>query len=302
MSFRSWGFYIRNGFQNILRNRVMALASITAIMVALFVLGLILVIAFNLDVMVENMESKMEITIYLKDETTEEQRLTIENNIRSWEGVYEIVFVSKQEALDKWRTELGDKGKLLEGYSGENNPLPDSFLIKIQKPEYVEDIVERVRAIPAVDDINYSSRVAEFIGWFARGIRIFGALIVAILAVVAVIVISNTVRLTVYSRRKEINIMKYIGATDWFIRWPFIIEGMVLGMIGALLSTCLVVGVYKLMIDRSGYIDVKWGYLGIFKLLPMDKIMFPVLVISMMVGVCVGIMASCISIRKHLKV
>ena len=225
MSFRSWGFYIRNGFQNILRNRVMALASITAIMVALFVLGLILVIAFNLDVMVENMESKMEITIYLKDETTEEQRLTIENNIRSWEGVYEIVFVSKQEALDKWRTELGDKGKLLEGYSGENNPLPDSFLIKIQKPEYVEDIVERVRAIPAVDDINYSSRVAEFIGWFARGIRIFGALIVAILAVVAVIVISNTVRLTVYSRRKEINIMKYIGATDWFIRWPFIIEG-----------------------------------------------------------------------------
>ena len=118
MSFRSLGFYIRSGLQNILRNRVMSLASITAIMVALFVLGLVLVIAANLDVMVEGMESKMEITIYLRDGTTHSQRLIIENSIKSWEGVYDIVFVSKQEALTKWKAELGDKGRLLEGYSG----------------------------------------------------------------------------------------------------------------------------------------------------------------------------------------
>lgn len=302
MSFRSLGFYIRSGLQNILRNRVMSLSSITAIMVALFVLGLVLVIAANLDVMVEGMESKMEITIYLRDGTTHSQRLIIENSIKSWEGVYDIVFVSKQEALTKWKAELGDKGRLLEGYSGANNPLPDSFIVKIQKPEYVEAIVEQASALPAVEDINYSSQVAEFIGGFAKGIRIFGALIVTVLAVVAVVVISNTVRLTVYSRRREINIMKYIGATDWFIRWPFIIEGIVLGMIGALLSTSLVAGAYKFLIDRSGYINVKWGYLGIFELLPMNEVVFPILTISLAVGACVGITASCISVGKHLKV
>ena len=127
MSFRSWRFYIRSGFQNILRYRVMSLASITVIMVALFVLGLILVVAANLDVTVEGLESKMEITIYLRDGTTYNQRLAIEDNIKSWEGVYDIVFVSKQEALAKWRAELGDKGNLLEVYVEENNPLPDSF-------------------------------------------------------------------------------------------------------------------------------------------------------------------------------
>jgi len=280
----------------------MTLASVTAIMVALFVLGLILVVVANLDVMVEGMESRMEITIYLKDGTTYDQRIIVENNIKSWDEVYEIVFISKDEALAKWKKELGDKGKLLEGYSEENNPLPDSFIIKIQKPEYVETVVERISAMPAVEEINYSSQVAEFIGWFARGVRIFGSLIVVVLAVVAVVVISNTIRLTVYSRRKEINIMKYIGATDWFIRWPFIIEGIVLGIIGALLSTGLVAGVYKLLIDRSGYINVQWGYLGIFKLLPIGEVMLPILAISLVVGACVGVMASTISIRKHLKV
>ena len=121
MSFRSLGFYIRSGLQNILRNRVMSLASITAIMVALFVLGLVLVIAANLDVMVEGMESKMEITIYLRDGTTHSQRLIIENSIKSWEGVYDIVFVSKQEALTKWK-QSWEIREIAGGYSGANNP------------------------------------------------------------------------------------------------------------------------------------------------------------------------------------
>ena len=196
---------------------------------------------------------------------------------------------------------VGRQRRLLEGYSGANNPLPDSFIVKIQKPEYVEAIVEQASALPAVEDINYSSQVAEFIGGFAKGIRIFGALIVTVLAVVAVVVISNTVRLTVYSRRREINIMKYIGATDWFIRWPFI-EGIVLGMIGAPAINQFGSWTYKFLIDRSGYINVKWGYLGIFELLPMNEVVFPILTISLAVGACVGITASCISVGKHLKV
>ena len=124
MNFRSWRFYIRNGFQNILRNRVMTLASVTAIMVALFVLGLILVVVANLDVMVEGMESRMEITIYLKDGTTYDQRIIVENNIKSWDEVYEIVFISKDEALAKWKKELGDKGNCWKGIQEKTTHYP----------------------------------------------------------------------------------------------------------------------------------------------------------------------------------
>jgi cell division transport system permease protein len=280
----------------------MSLASITAIMVAIVVLGLILVIVVNMDVMIEGIESKMEITVYLKDDTSYNERSNIEKHIKSWDGVYDIVFVSKQEALTKWKQELGDKGSLLDGYTAENNPLPDSFLIRIEKPDFVENIVKNVKELPFVEEVNYSSHVAEFIGWLARSIRLFGAGIVAVLAVVAIIIISNTVRLTMYSRRREINIMKYIGATDWFIRWPFIIEGFILGVMGAVIATAVVAGVYKFLLDRSGYINIRWGYLGIFNLLPLNEIMFYVLGVSLLVGACVGVIASCMSIRKHLRV
>jgi cell division transport system permease protein len=302
MRLRNWRFFIRQGFQNIRRNWVMSLASIVAILVALFVLSLVLIVAMNLESMVQGIESKMEVTIYLKDDISYQERCNTETKIKSWEGVYDVVFVSKQEALAKWKQELGDKGSLLDGYAGENNPLPDSFILKIEKPEYVEGVVEEARALPAVESVNYSSQVTEFIGWITKGVRFIGTAIVIILAVVAVIIISNTIRLTVYSRRREINIMKYIGATDWFIRWPFIIEGFIIGIVGALASTALVAGVYKFFMDKSGYLSMRWGYLGIINFLPWDIMICYALEVSLLVGACVGVISSCISIGKHLKV
>jgi len=280
----------------------MSLASVTAIMVALIVLGIILVMVVNLDVMMKEMESKMEITMFLKDGVADGERYDLEKEINSWEGVYDVEFVSKHQALEEWKRQLGDKGSLLEGYTGENNPLPDSFLVKIEKPEYVNAVVEKAKAIPAVEEVNYSSKVAEFIEWLARAIRLVGMSLVAVLASVAAIIISNTVRLTVYSRRREIGIMKYIGATDWFIRWPFIIEGFILGVMGSIVSTGLVALGYKFLLDRSSYINMRWGYLGIFKLLPLNEVMLYVFQFSLLLGACVGVLASCLSIRKHLRV
>lgn len=302
MKLRNWRFFVRQGFQNIYRNWVMSLASIIAILAALFVLSLVLIVAMNLEAMVQGIESKMEVTVYLKDGTSYQERSNTETKMKSWEGVYDIVFISKQEALTNWKKELGDKGSLLDGYTGENNPLPDSFILKIEKPEYVEVIVEEAGMIPAVERVNYSSQVTEFIGWLTKGVRLFGIALVIILAVVAIIIISNTIRLTVYSRRREINIMKYIGATDWFIRWPFIIEGFIIGIVGALASTALVAGAYKFVMDKSGYLSMRWGYLGIINFLPLDVIIRYSLEVSLLVGACVGVISSCISIGKHLKV
>lgn len=302
MNLSSWRFFVVHGFQNILRNRIMSLASVTAIMITLIVLGLILIVVANLDVMVDEVESKMEVTLFLKDGLTDQQRSMLEQDIRNWQGVYDVEFVSKHEALEKWKRELGDKGSLLDGYNGENNPLPDSFLVKIEKPEYVDEVIQKAKGLYYVEEVNYSSKVVEFVEWIARSIRIAGAGLVVILAAVAAIIIGNTVRLTVYSRRREIGIMKYIGATDWFIRWPFIIEGLMLGVIGSVIATGVVALIYKFLLDRSSYMNLKWGYLGIFQLLPLSDVILYVVEVCLVVGACVGALASCLSIRRYLKV
>jgi len=283
----------------VVRNRVMTLASIGAIMAALFVLGIIMATIINLDNIVAGLESKVEVTVYLKKGTTQGDIETVYNRINSWEGIVEVEFISKEEALENWRKEMGSKSYLLDGYNEENNPLPDTFRIKVERPEYVENIVTNARKLSAVDQVRYSADVVRAIMSIAGTTRLIGLSIVVLLSVMSVIIINNTIKLTVYSRRREINIMKYIGATDWYIRWPFLIEGMVLGLFGAVLAGGAVAGLYAILLEKANDME---SILSIFGLLPMKDIMYPVLLVFALIGCLIGISASMLSIRKHLKV
>jgi len=277
----------------------MTLASIGAIMAALFVLGIIMATIINLDNIVAGLESKVEVTVYLKKGTTQGDIETVYNRINSWEGIVEVEFISKEEALENWRKEMGSKSYLLDGYNEENNPLPDTFRIKVERPEYVENIVTNARKLSAVDQVRYSADVVRAIMSIAGTTRLIGLSIVVLLSVMSVIIINNTIKLTVYSRRREINIMKYIGATDWYIRWPFLIEGMVLGLFGAVLAGGAVAGLYAILLEKANDME---SILSIFGLLPMKDIMYPVLLVFALIGCLIGISASMLSIRKHLKV
>ncbi|HPT77634.1 MAG TPA: permease-like cell division protein FtsX [Candidatus Atribacteria bacterium] len=299
MKFRTWKNIIREGMRNVVRNRVMTLASIGAIMAALFVLGIIMATIINLDNIVAGLESKVEVTVYLKKGTTQGDIETVYNRINSWEGIVEVEFISKEEALENWRKEMGSKSYLLDGYNEENNPLPDTFRIKVERPEYVENIVTNARKLSAVDQVRYSADVVRAIMSIAGTTRLIGLSIVVLLSVMSVIIINNTIKLTVYSRRREINIMKYIGATDWYIRWPFLIEGMVLGLFGAVLAGGAVAGLYAILLEKANDME---SILSIFGLLPMKDIMYPVLLVFALIGCLIGISASMLSIRKHLKV
>ncbi|HOB20463.1 MAG TPA: permease-like cell division protein FtsX, partial [Candidatus Atribacteria bacterium] len=296
---RTWKNIIREGMRNVVRNRVMTLASIGAIMAALFVLGIIMATIINLDNIVAGLESKVEVTVYLKKGTTQGDIETVYNRINSWEGIVEVEFISKEEALENWRKEMGSKSYLLDGYNEENNPLPDTFRIKVERPEYVENIVTNARKLSAVDQVRYSADVVRAIMSIAGTTRLIGLSIVVLLSVMSVIIINNTIKLTVYSRRREINIMKYIGATDWYIRWPFLIEGMVLGLFGAVLAGGAVAGLYAILLEKANDME---SILSIFGLLPMKDIMYPVLLVFALIGCLIGISASMLSIRKHLKV
>ncbi|HZK34833.1 MAG TPA: permease-like cell division protein FtsX [Bacillota bacterium] len=299
MKLRSWNNIIKDGLKNTGRNRVMTMASIGAIMAALFVLGIIVAAIINLNSVVASLESKVEITIYMKKEVTDSDIREAERQINSWDGIGEAVFISKEEALKDWQEEMGEQSYLLEGYNSLNNPLPDTFLIRVEKTEFVEDIVGRAKRLATAEEVRYSSDVVENIGGIARTVRYIGLSIVILLSVMSIIIINNTIKMSVHSRRREINIMKYIGATDWYIRWPFLIEGLVLGLIGATLAGGATAGVYTLLL-RQG--DQAGNILSIFDMLPLEDILYPILILYVLIGCMIGAIASALSMRRYLDV
>jgi cell division transport system permease protein len=299
---RTWDDMLRQGFKNVFRNRVMSLASISAITAALFVLGLVLAVVMNLNNIVSGLESKVEITVFLKQDTQYNDIQAMEQQIKAWNGISEYEYISKAEALETWRREWGDKRYLLDGYNSENNPLPDSFLIRVEKPEFVEGIVEKAKGFKAAEKVQYSKDVVDSISNIASTTRLIGIIIVILLITMAMVIIHNTIRISVYSRRREINIMKYIGATDWYIRWPFLIEGMVLGLFGALVSGGLTAGVYSLLLKRLNGSQIQNNFLSMLQLLPLKNIIYQIIGLFLLTGSIVGITASILSLRKHLRV
>jgi len=281
----------------------MSLASISAIAAALFVLGLVMVVVMNINNMISGLESQVEITVFLKADTDSADIRNMEEQIKNWEGIKEYDFISKQEALNRWKEEWGDKKYLLDGYNASNNPLPDSFHITVQKPEFVMSIVDKANALPEVEKVQYSKDVVNTITRIASTTRLLGLTLVGVLVAMAMVIIHNTVRISVYSRRREINIMKYIGATDWYIRWPFLMEGMFLGLFGAVISAGLVALMYTVLENKIGSGSfVEGNLLSIFKLLPLDAVLYPIAVLFVLVGSLVGMIASVLSMRKHLRV
>lgn len=299
MKFRSWKNVIREGVKNTGRNRVMSMASIGAIMAALFVLGVIIATIINLNNAVAELESKVEITIYMAKEASEEDIKEAKSKLNSWEGILEAKFIDKDQALEDWRKEMGDKSYLLEGYTSENNPLPDTFLIRVENPQYVEDLVNKAKTLASVEEVRYSSDVVNSISGIARAVRFVGMAIVILLSIMSIIIISNAIKMSVHSRRREINIMKYIGATNWYIRWPFLIEGLILGMIGAILAGAATAGVYSLLLKKAQEPD---NFLSIFGLLPLENIVYPILSLYIIIGCIIGALASGLSMRKYLNV
>ena len=302
MKLRTWNDMLKQGFRNVFRNRVMSLASVSATTAALFVLGLILAVIMNLNNMVAGLESKVEVTVFLKKGIQGKDVQAMEMQIEKWDGIENWKFVSRADALETWRDEWGDKKDLLEGYNAENNPLPDSFEIQVKKPEYVERVVKSVEDFHAAEKIQYSKDVVDSITSIANITRMIGMIIVVLLCVMAMVIIHNTIRISVFSRHREINIMKYIGATDWYIRWPFLVEGLTLGLLGALISGGLTAGVYNVLMSRLGDHGVQNGLFSMFRMLPLRRILPWILGLFVLVGSIVGIAASMLSLRKHLRV
>ncbi|MFU0799634.1 MAG: permease-like cell division protein FtsX [Xylanivirga thermophila] len=294
--------FVKQGIKNAYANGTMSAASIVAIIAALSVLGMVMVAVLNLNYMVDGLESKVEVSVFLQDDVTYGDVITLKDDIKAWQGVTDVEFISKEQALKKWKEEWEDKKYLLEGYSGDNNPLPPSLNIRIAKPEYAEEVVKKAEGLEKSVKVRYSKAAVDAIEKLSGATRLVGSIIVLVLILISVIIITNTIKLTVYARRREINIMKYIGATDWYIRWPFVIEGFTIGVTGGIMGTLLIALLYNILLNKLTVMEGQPNFLDIFRLLPLNGIISQVFAVFVLVGAAVGILSSIVSMRRYLRV
>lgn len=271
----------------------MSLASISTVAAALFILGVFMLMALNVDKFMQTVENKVEIKAFLNDNITTLKQQGIEDQLKQIIHVKSIEFESKQQALENFKKELGENKDLANGLELDN-PLPASYIIKVDKPENSIEVSSQVSKIEGIGKVNDGKEIVDQIVKVTRFVKIISMLLMIILGVIAISLISNTIKLTVYARKREIGIMKYIGATDWFVKWPFVMEGVLLGLFGAILSIVLLIAGYS-FVSKA----VSTGII-VFSLVPPKEIMSGLIYQFCLIGMAIGGIGSLLSIRRFL--
>lgn len=307
MSLRGWINAIRDALRSMTQSGLMSLASMLSVAVSLLVLAVVLLVAVNLEHVASTAEEQIEITAYLcaaqrdeakcnKTELTEQQRAATLDQIKKIPNVKESTFVSRHQALEEMKKTDPRQREMLAGYEGNENPLSDEVYIKVTEVEQVMAVAEAVRALPGVAKVVYGQDYVDKLLIVTNAIRIGGVGLVLLLVVATVLTLSNTIRLSVYARRREISIMKLVGATDWYIRRPFMMEGIFLGVFGALLASGATLWGYARLVPR------------LQETIPFIPVVQPADVISslsaalLLLGAALGAAGSLISLRRFLKV
>ena len=274
----------------------MTVASIATVSACIFIVSLSYCLISNLSSILEQIENKIGVVVFLEDGLTSEDVSRINDDINAIDNVAMVVYVSPEEALSSLKQEW-EADDILRGFSGENNPLPHAFEISLESIERQGQVLTELEGLSGIRKIRHAQAETEMLLQINNGVSIAGIVMVVILAIISIVIIMNTIKISVYTRRNEINIMKFVGATDWFIRWPFIIEGALIGVLGAAIPMAASWPLY------TKIISVIYGYIGDMVILRNGYVIFSVLIpVSLVVGAFLGIFGSVSSIRKHLKV
>ena len=277
------------------RNKVMSLASVGTVTVALLILGFFMLFAANVEFLVADLESQVEITAYFGEEATTQEINDGTRAIAALPNIEGVIFISREEALNLLKEQFCEDSELLEAVEG-MNPLRHSLQIKLVDQEEIMSTAQEIEKITGITEVRYRSDVVERLLNLTRMIRTFGLAVAVLLVLMTAFMISNTIKLTVYARRKEIGIMKLVGATDWFIRWPFVLEGMILGLGGALVTVGLIFFGYPALVRNLS------STLPFLPLLNSNAFIQNICQIVLGSGMVIGALGSMISIRRYLQV
>ncbi len=295
MKINTVNYLIGDAFKSLKRNRTICIASIITVFITFVVLGAFLLIAQNAGLAIEGVQDKIEIKVFLTKDIKLTQERELQVKIREQDGVSEVTYESKEDAYNKV---MENNPNFLKGYTLDSNPFPASYIVKIKDTSKIQGIIDALKDLPGVESIDNQQDMIDTMQNVISGIRWVGIILFIVLIAVSVFLIMNTTRLTVYSRRKEIGIMKFVGATDWFIRWPFIIEGIVIGLSGAVLATIVLFFIYKAVFNYlTGSITMM-----LTSFIPATYVFSTLLWIFMLCGVVIGAVASILAIRRFLKV
>ncbi len=293
---KSFFYTLKQAFVQVFRNKGMSLASIFAIMAMLLILSLFFILVINVNTAAQGIKQDYDsIEIFLLDETTEEDAALIVEDIKTKEGVGEVFYKSKEQALSDFKVRWGENGYLLDSLT--DNPLPNSIVIKISDLEYANTLAEHASTYEGIEDVKFYKDTVDKLLKFTDYVQLGAIIMMAILIIISVVVVSNTIKLTVVNRSREISIMKYVGATNWFIRGPFLAEGIIIGIIAASASVGISALIYSRLVNLIG--DQLFSMLSM-PMVPVSFLAYNFAWIFLALGVSIGACGSIISMRKFL--
>lgn len=299
MKINTVSYFFRDCYRSIKKNSLMSIASVISIIATLIILGIFLVLTFNVRYITEEMADQLELKVFLKTDITTEQKAEIESAFQSDSRVASFVYQSKEEALKIMSEQLEQYENILQGLE-DDNPLPESYIVKAKDAQEIKEVNDTLLTLEGVDYINYGESYVDALIKFNNMANLLSTAVLIILTGISLFLIYNTIKITVFARRKEIGIMKLVGATNWYIRIPFVLEGSILGLAGAILSVLVIRNIYYYLMGMisSGNAMFVMG----MNFAPPETIMPQIALYFISYGLVVGAIGSMISIRKFLDV
>ena len=298
MKYNVIGYFLSEGFRNVFKNKKSTFSCLGVMCATMLMFGLFFVIGQNINNAIKDLEKEQGMQVFMYPEATDEQIAKLKEDLGKIEGINTIEFVSKEEGYNTMKKRLGDNAKALDGFT------PDffevSYIITLTDLSLNNQVYEAISKLDNVKEIQNKSSTIETLSSVGKAIRVVTFTIFAILILISLFIISNTIKLTVHARRKEISIMKYVGATNGFIRTPFIIEGIIIGIIAAIISLAVLGLAYNLIISKLGNSAVL-AKIGM-SLLSFADISTLLVIVYLVLGIGIGALGSTISMRKYLKV
>lgn len=299
MKFNIFGYLIGEGFKNTFKNKKSTISALLAMCISMLIFGIFFILGENVNHIMQTVEDSQAIQVFVKIDASEEEVRKLGEELKQIDGINTVQFVSKDETLEEYQEGFGDKGHILDKYK-EDNFFPDSYVVTLKNLEQTQEIQQKINSLENIKNITSANETISKLINITNGIRIITAGILVGLVIGAIFIISNTIKLTVYARRKEISIMKYVGATNSFIRWPFIVEGIIIGILAACISILVVGGSYKLIAAKLLEIDTIQK-LGI-TFVTFGDMFNSIIIVYMILGIGIGMIGSAISMRKYLEV
>lgn len=288
-------YLTREGFRNIWVNRLMTLASVTVLLACMVIIGVGAMAFFNINVLLDKVEAQNVVMVYVNKEADQATVAAVGETLQTLSNIETCEFVPKEDAFQQQIEAMGGDSAIFEGLS--DNPLPDAYKVTLADLSIFDETVSQIKLIANVDSVRENSDLAGKLLSVRRAVTIVSVGLVAMLFLVALFIISNTIRITMFSRKLEINIMKAVGATNGFIRWPFFIEGVLIGVIASIVSLGVLWGLYELAV--LSFADILSGLN--FSLVPFLSYALQIFGVFLLIGIFTGGIGSMISMNKYLK-